>query len=47
VDVNQEAEMQAQPIPINVATYTLWEKAPRPGYTSRLLSLYRASGRPA
>jgi hypothetical protein len=39
--------MQAQPIPTNVATYTLWERMPRPAFTERLLTVYRASGRPA
>jgi hypothetical protein len=39
--------MKTQPIPINVSTFTLWERAPQPAFTDRLLSLYRASGRPA
>jgi hypothetical protein len=39
--------MQAQPIPVNVATFTLWERALQPAFTDRLLTVYRASGRPA
>jgi hypothetical protein len=39
--------MNAQ-APITTPTsYILWERAPRPDYTDRLLSLLRASGRPA
>jgi hypothetical protein len=39
--------MKTQPIPTKVATFSLWERTPQPAFTNRLLSLYRASGRPA
>jgi hypothetical protein len=35
--------MNSQPVP----TYILWERSPQPTFTDRLLSLYRASGKPA